>query len=162
MRRFRWVLLQVKGWLVFRRRAIVFGNFTVSNPKNVKIGANCHINHDVFLLGRVGITIGNDVVLSARCMLLDAGLESRSFADFKEHVHVDAPIKVGNGAWIGAGAIILPGVTIGEHCIIGAGSLVRRDVPARTVVAGNPAKVIRPVGLSDGLAFNVPRTAAKA
>lgn len=156
MGRIRWVLLQVKGWLIFRRRAIVFGNFTVSSPKNVKIGSNCHINHGVFLLGRVGITIGNDVVLSARCMLLDAGLESRSFVDFKEHVHVNAPIAIGDGAWIGAGAIILAGVTIGEHSIVGAGSLVRHDVPARTVVAGNPAKVIREVGLSDGLALDLP------
>jgi len=160
MGRFRWVLLQVKGWLVFGRRAIVFGNFTVSNPKNVKIGANCHINHDVFLLGRVGINIGDNVVLSARCMLLDAGLESRSLSDFKNHLHVDAPINVGNGAWIGAGAIILPGVTIGEHSIVGAGSVVRLDVPVRTVVAGNPARVIRPVGPLDGVASEVAEVAA--
>jgi acetyltransferase-like isoleucine patch superfamily enzyme len=149
MGRLKWILLQAKGWLVFGHRAIVFGNFTVANPRNVKIGKNCAINHDVFLLGRVGITIGDDVVLSARCMLLDAGLESRSMADFKDHAHVDAPICVGDGAWIGAGAIILPGVTIGEHSIVGAGSLVRKDVPARTVVAGNPAKVIRTIGPSE-------------
>lgn len=149
MGRLRWILLQAKGWLVFGRRAIVFGNFTVANPKNVKIGANCAINHDVFLLGRVGITIGDGVVLSARCMLLDAGLETRSFEKFEGHAHVDAPIKVGNGAWIGAGAIILPGVTIGEYSIVGAGSVVRKDVPPRTVVAGNPAKFIRAVGPAD-------------
>lgn len=154
MGRLRWILLQAKGWLVFGRRATVFGNFTVSNPKNVRIGSNCAINHDVFLLGRVGITIGDNVVLSARCMLLDAGLESRALGAFKDHVHVDAPITVENGAWIGAGAIILPGVTVGEHSIVGAGSLVRKDVAPRTVVAGNPAKFIRFVDGGDGPAVD--------
>lgn len=151
MGRLRWILLQAKGWLVFGRRAIVFGNFTVSNPKRVKIGANCHINHDVFLLGRTGITIGNDVVLSARCMLLDAGLDTHSLAGFDERRHIDGPIVVGDGAWVGAGAIILPGVNIGERSIVGAGSVVTKDVPARTVVAGNPARVIRSVDRQDGL-----------
>ena len=143
MGRLKWILLQAKGWLTFGRRAIVFGNFTVANPRNVKIGANCAINHDVFLLGRVGITIGDNVTLSARCMLLDAGLNSHSLPEFRHQAHVEAPITVGNGAWIGAGAIILAGVTIGEHSIVGAGSLVRKDVPARAIVAGNPARLIR-------------------
>jgi acetyltransferase-like isoleucine patch superfamily enzyme len=154
MGRLKWIWLQAKGWHLLGRRAIVFGNFTVANPKNVKIGANCHINHDVFLLGRVGITLGDNVVLSARCMLLDAGLESRSMAHFQDHAHVDAPITIENGAWIGAGAIILPGVTIGEHSIVGAGSVVRKDVPPRTVVAGNPARIIRKFGPSEAQAAN--------
>jgi acetyltransferase-like isoleucine patch superfamily enzyme len=154
MGRLRWILLQAKGWLVFGRRAVIFGNFTVSNPKRVTIGANCHINHDVFLLGRTGISIGNDVVLSARCMLLDAGLDSHSLSGFEQRRHIDGPIRVGDGAWIGAGAIILPGVTIGDQSIVGAGSVVTKDVPARTVVAGNPARVLRAVDLQDALASN--------
>jgi maltose O-acetyltransferase len=151
MGRLSWILLQAKGWLIFRRRAVVFGNFTVANPSMVKIGNNVRINHGVYLLGRAGITIGDDVVLSARCMLLDAGLDSHSLAAMSESRHVDAPITIGKGAWIGAGAIILPGVTVGEHSIIGAGSVVTRDVPARTVAAGNPAKVIRIIESEEGI-----------
>lgn len=52
-------------------------------------------------------------------------------------------IKVGNDVWIGAGAIILPGVTIGDESVVGAGSVVTKDVPAHTIVAGNPARVIK-------------------
>lgn len=150
MGRLKWIWLQAKGRIIFGRRVTVFGNFTVVNPKNVKIGSNCAINHEVFLLGRVGIAIGDDVVLSARCMLLDAGLDSRATNVRRDQEHVAAPIMIENGVWIGAGAIILPGVTIGEHSIIGAGSLVRKDVPPRTIVAGNPAKVIRPIDPTEG------------
>jgi len=151
MGRLKWIWLQAKGRLVFGRRVSVFGNFTVVNPKNIKIGSNCAINHDAFLLGRVGISIGDNVVLSARCMLLDAGLDSRAFDGLQDQVHVAAPITIENGVWIGAGAIILPGVTIGQYSIIGAGSLVRKDVPPRTIVAGNPAKIIRAIGPAENL-----------
>ena len=146
MGRLKWIWLQAKGRLVFGRRVTVFGNFTVVNPKNIKIGSNCAINHDAFLLGRVGISIGDNVVLSARCMLLDAGLDSQASDGLRDHDHVASPIIIENGVWIGAGAIILPGVTIGPNSIVGAGSLVRKDVPPRTIVAGNPAKIIRPTG----------------
>lgn len=128
---------------MFGRRVAVFGNFTVINPKRVWIGFNCAINHDVFLLGSSGITIEDDVVLSARCMILDAGLDPSTFSDPDRRTYIDGPVKIGRGAWIGAGAIILPGVTVGERSVVGAGSVVTRDVEPLSVVAGNPA---RPVG----------------
>jgi maltose O-acetyltransferase len=53
------------------------------------------------------------------------------------------PITIGSDSWVGGGAIILPGVTVGEHCVVGAGAVVTKDVPAYSVVAGNPARVIR-------------------
>ena len=56
------------------------------------------------------------------------------------------PIRIGDDVWIGGGAIILPGVSVGNAAVIGAGSVVTHDVPARTVVAGNPARVIRTIG----------------
>jgi len=129
----------VKGLLLFRRRVSVFGNFTVVVPRNVRIGRNCAVNHDVFILGRSGIDIGDNVVLSARAMLLDGGLDAGRVRGTAA-AHVDRPIRIGDGAWIGAGAIILPGVTVGEGSIVGAGSVVTRDVPAGATVAGNPAR----------------------
>lgn len=134
---------RLKAWWLFgHSRVYLFGPFTVINPRNIRMGRNVAINHDVFLLGRVGITIGDDVVLSTRCMLLDAQLDARTVVAGAP-VYDDAPITIENGAWIGAGAIILAGVTIGRHSVVGAGSVVTRDVAPGSVVAGNPARPIR-------------------
>lgn len=111
-------------------------------PKNVKIGDHCGINHGVFILGHCRIDIGSYVVLSARCMLIDAGLDKTEFRHKNFPRHVEGPIQIQDGAWIGAGAIILANVTVGKKAIVGAGSVVTRDVPAHSIVAGNPAKVI--------------------
>lgn len=138
----RW-RLAAKGRWVFGRPVAVFGDFTVIHPERVRMGANCAVNHGVFLLGRCGIDIGDDVVLSARAMLIDAGLDPRSFADLSARRYAEAPIRIEAGAWIGAGAIVLAGVTVGERSIVGAGAVVTRDVPPLTIVGGNPA---RPIG----------------
>lgn len=143
---FNWVWRVILAWkarLLLRQRVEVFGNFTVVNPSKVTVGMRCAINHGVFILGRTRIQIGDDVVLSARCMLLDGGLQPGSFLPGKTPNHDGQPIRIKDGAWIGAGAILLPGVTIGQRAIIGAGSVVTKDVPDYAIVAGNPA---RPIG----------------
>lgn len=138
--------LSLYGFYVFRKRVGVLGIFYIGNRRNVTIGSDCGINHGVFILGHNRIDIGSRVVLSARCMLIDSGLNIKDYAikDFPEHVNNF--IKIEDGVWIGAGAIILPGVTIGQKSIVGAGSVVTRDVAAFTIVAGNPA---RPIGRTD-------------
>jgi acetyltransferase-like isoleucine patch superfamily enzyme len=144
LERLRRLWLRLKAWWLFGHRRIhVYGDFTAINPRNIRVGSNVAINHGVFLLGRTGITIGNDVVLSARCMLIDGGLALDDSAPTVERAHSEAPIVLEDGAWIGAGAIVLAGVTIGRNSIVGAGSVVTRDVPPDAVVAGNPARVIR-------------------
>lgn len=133
---------RVKARRLFGQRIEVFGDFTVDNPGNVRFGTGCAINAGVHLVGRCGIDIGDNVVLSAHCMLVDAGLDPLSGSEAEPRVHVDGPIKIGSGAWICAGAIVLPGVTIGERAIVGAGSVVTTDVPPGVTVAGNPARPI--------------------
>lgn len=132
-------ILQLRGLLVFRRRVYVHGWFKVGNARNISIGSGCSINEGVYLLGRCRIVIGNEVTLSARAMLIDSGLK----VGVDERAHEDGPITVEDGAWIGAGAIVLPNVCIGRKSVVGAGSVVTRDVPPYTIVAGNPARVIR-------------------
>jgi len=107
------------------------------------------------------ISIGEDVLISYQCILADSNNHSTSYsirkndlADWKKRKHdwsttKSAPIKVSKGVWIGARAIILKGVTIGEGSVVGAGSVVTRDVPAWTIVAGNPARVIREIAKSE-------------
>lgn len=137
------LILRTKARLLFGRKIHVFGNFTVLVPKNVRIGENCSINHGVFILGRTGVVIGDNVSLSARCMLMDAGLDITNFRHAATKEHVERPIIIKSGSWIGAGAIVLSGVTIGERCIIGAGSVVTKDIPDFSIAVGNPAKVVR-------------------
>lgn len=140
--RIRYFFLQGKGLLVFKRKVGILGNFSVGNPINVTIGPHCGINHGVFILGHHKVTIGSHVVLSARCMLIDAGLDKAEFSTSEFPRHVSGPITIKDGAWIGAGAIVLPNVTVGRKAIVGAGAVVTRDVPDYAIVAGNPARMI--------------------
>ncbi len=142
MRRIISLILQLKGRYVFGKKVGILGNFTVVNPKNVTIGDHCCVNPGVFILGHHKITIGSHVVLSARCMLIDTGLDKREFVTHSFPKHVSGPITIEDGAWIGAGAIILANVTVGSKAIVGAGAIVTKDVPKFAIVAGNPAKVI--------------------
>lgn len=141
-RRVHHILLQLKGRWVFKRKVGILGNFTVLNPRNVTIGDFCGINHGVFIVGHSRVEIGSYVVLSARCMLLDTGLDKSEFLENTFPSHVGGPIKIEDGSWIGAGAIILAGVTVGRKSIVGAGAVVTRNVPPHSIVAGNPARII--------------------
>lgn len=142
IQRLRYWLLQLKGVFIFGKKVGILGNFTVVNSNNVTIGEHCGINHDVFILGHFKINIGSYVVISARAMLIDSGLDKLEFSSSLFPRHVGGPITIEDGAWIGAGAIILANVKIGRKAIVGAGSVVTRDVPDFCIVAGNPAKVI--------------------
>jgi acetyltransferase-like isoleucine patch superfamily enzyme len=138
----KWLLLQIKGRVVFGKSVGILGNFYVENPSNVSIGNDCGINEGVFILGHCGVSIGNNVVISAGAMLLDSGLDLKGYALAERPPHTEGPIVIEDGVWIGARAIILPGVTIGKKSVVGAGSVVTKSVPAFSVVAGNPAKPI--------------------
>lgn len=139
LRKIPFYLRQLKYYLLFGKRIYAHGNFKVKDRRNVSIGNRCSINEGVFILGHCRIEIGNGVTLSANCMLIDSGLD----IDSPVRVHTDAFIRIEDDAWIGAGAIILPDVVIGRGSVVGAGSIVTRSVAPYTVVAGNPARVIR-------------------
>lgn len=107
-------------------------------PSDLKIALN-------FVYHRGSLTIGDRVSIAAGVIII---LSSHSnFSDVSKHV-TQRPdsVTIGNDAWIGAGSIIMNGVTIGEGAVVGCGSVVTHDVEPHTVVAGNPAKLIRTVG----------------
>ena len=66
------------------------------------------------------------------------------------------PITVGNNVWFGGGVKVLPGVTIGDNCVIGAGSVVTKDIPANSLAVGNPCRVLRPITEADRLRYQTP------
>lgn len=105
---------------------------------SVKIGKHVFINNNTLMMARGGITIEDDVQMAADCSLL-----SNNHDLYDRQLLVCKPILVKKGAWIGARAIILPGVCVGKYAIVGAGAVVTKDVPDYAVVVGNPAHVIR-------------------
>lgn len=104
----------------------------------LKIGNNVFINSNCLAMARGGITIEDDVMLAANVQLL-----SNNHDEYDRQVLLCKPIHIKKGAWIGAGASILPGVTIGEYAIVGAGAIVTKDIGDYEVAVGVPAKVVK-------------------
>ncbi len=110
----------------------------IDMASNVHIGKNVFINNDFLCMARGGITIEDGVMIAPRVMVLTANHDL-----YNHYVLKCSPVRICRNAWIGAGAIILAGVTIGENAIVAAGAVVTKDVAPNTVVGGNPAKIIK-------------------
>ncbi len=113
---------------------------TVIRAHEVKMGHRVIIMPGSLMMAAGGITIDDDVQIAANVQLISNNhdLDNRSVITCR-------PVHICRRAWIGAGATILPGVTVGENSVVGAGSVVTRDVPPDTIVAGNPARIIRKI-----------------
>lgn len=120
----------------------VFTPLYINYGKLISIGMNVFINFDCIFLGLGGITIEDDVLIGPRVSLLSEGHPVHP-AD--RQALIPGHIHVKKNAWIGAGATILAGVTIGENAIVAAGAVVSNDVADNTVVGGVPAKLIKRV-----------------
>lgn len=105
---------------------------------SVKIGRNVLINSNLLAMARGGITIEDNAMIAANVQLI-----SNNHDPYDLCTLTCKPVLIREYAWVGAGATILPGVCIGRHAIVGAGSVVTKDVPDYAVAVGNPAKVIK-------------------
>src|SRR5699024_924468 len=101
------------------------------------------INYDAILLDCAPIRIGNDVQIGPRAQLLTAQHPVEDHDARRQGWESAAPIAIGDNVWLGGGVIVCPGVTIGENAVIGAGSVVTRDIPAAVLAVGNPCRVTR-------------------
>lgn len=120
-------------------------NVLISHPQNVHIGNRVTLNDGVTLDGKGEIFIGDGCAISFNAVILTGNLTiENGLSDLK---HTRTTVRLGNNVWIGAGAIVLPGVTIHDNVIVGAGSVVTKDLASLGVYAGNPAKLIRNVSL---------------
>jgi acetyltransferase-like isoleucine patch superfamily enzyme len=121
----------------------IMGRVCIKCPEHVEIGDHCTINDGVGIFARDEILrIGNYVRISPNAMIIPGGL---NIVDSQPppYRHYERPISIEDGVWIGAGAIVLGGVTVGHHSVIAAGAVVTEDVPPYVVVAGVPARVVR-------------------
>jgi maltose O-acetyltransferase len=116
----------------------------------IHIGARSFLNYGVIVLDVAEVRIGDDVQIATGVQLLTAThpLEAavrRAGWEYSE------PISIGDGAWLGAGVIVCPGVTIGENTVVGAGSVVTRDLPDNVLAVGNPCRVVRKIDQTEDL-----------
>lgn len=118
----------------------MFPPFYTDCGRNITVGKNVFINSNCNFQDQGGITIGDGSLIGHRVILATL---NHGIAPDDRHTLYPAPIIIGKNVWVGAGATILPGVTIGDNAIIAAGAVVTKDVPENTIVAGVPAKTIR-------------------
>lgn len=111
---------------------------------NIEIGKRFYSNHNLTILDCNKVFFGDNVLIGPNCSFYTAGhpidLQGR-----KSTLEFAKPIIVGNNVWFGGNVTVLPGVTIGDNSIIGAGSVVNKDIPSNVVAVGNPCKVIRQI-----------------
>lgn len=120
----------------------VFTPLYINYGKNTKIGKDVFINFDCIFLDLGGITIEDNVLIAPKVSLLS---EAHPISPENRQALMAGHIHIKKNAWIGAGATILPGVTIGENAVVAAGAVVSKDVPDNTIVGGIPAVIIKKI-----------------
>jgi acetyltransferase-like isoleucine patch superfamily enzyme len=123
----------------------LFPPFLCEFGKNLTIGADVFVNMGCRFQDTGGLTIGDGTLIGHGCTIttLNHAMDPARRADM-----VPAPVVIGRKVWLGAGVTVVPGVTIGDGAVVGAGAVVTRDVPADSVVAGVPARLLRTTGSS--------------
>jgi maltose O-acetyltransferase len=111
---------------------------------NIALGRNVYFNFNCVILDVARVSIGNNVLFGPAVQVYTASHPMKA-AERRSGLEFGSPVVIGDDVWLGGGAIICPGVTIGERAVIGAGSVVVRDVPAGVFAAGNPCRVIREI-----------------
>ncbi len=134
----RRILGEVKGDILIEQP------FHCDYGYNISTGRNFYSNHNLVILDGAPVTFGDNVFIAPNCGFYTAGHPLEA-SERNKGLEYARPIKVGDNVWFGAGVSVLPGVTIGDNCVIGAGSVVNKDIPANSLAAGNPCKVIKTI-----------------
>lgn len=119
---------------------------------NVHVGRNVVINFNCTFVDDGEIFIGDDCMIGPGCNLATS-IHPISPRLRRHKLQYNKPIHIGNNVWFGAGVTVLPGVTVGDNAIVGAGSVVTKDVPSNAIVAGNPARLIRMITDEDDYTY---------
>ena len=131
---------------------VVTAPFWCDYGKNITIGNNFYSNHNLTILDAADVVIGDNVYIAPNCCISTAG-HPIDFEQRNKGLEYAYPIKIENNVWIGANVTILPGVTIGENVVIGAGSVVKSDIPSNVIAVGVPCKVKREITEMDKMKY---------
>lgn len=133
----------LKGLLCIKDHVNIEPNFFCDYGYNIELGSNFYSNHNLTILDVCKVTIGDNVLFGPNVMISTATHP----LDPIERLSTEygSPITIGNNVWFGGNVSILPGVTIGDNCVIGAGSVVTRDIPESCVAVGNPCRVTKSI-----------------
>ena len=116
--------------------------------RHVHFGKNVYANFNLTLVDDTHIYIGDYTMLGPNVVIATAG--HPILPELREKAYqYNLPVHIGRNCWLGAGVVVLPGVTIGDNTVIGAGSIVTKDIPANVVAVGNPCRVMRPINDRD-------------
>lgn len=116
--------------------------------RHVHLGKNVYANFNLTLVDDTHIYVGDYTMIGPNVTLATAGHPIDPDLR-RQGLQYNMPIHIGKNCWLGAGVIVMPGVTIGDNTVIGAGSIVTKDIPANVVAVGNPCRVLREVGQHD-------------
>lgn len=144
------ILRELLGKMDAARPPFIEPPFQCDYGFNIELGADCYMNFGCVVLDCAKVTVGDNVLFGPNVQIycpghpLDPALRNGfNGPEFR------LPVTIGNDVWVGGGAILLPGITVGHGAVIGAGSVVTKDIPPMVVVAGNPAKVVRKIEKGD-------------
>lgn len=111
---------------------------------NIEIGENFYANHNLVILDGNKVKFGDNVFIGPNCGFYTAG-HPLDVARRNRGLEYAKPIEVGNNVWFGGNVIVLPGVKVGNNCVIGAGSIVTKDIPDETLAYGNPCRIVKKI-----------------
>lgn len=120
-------------------RCFINFNFTVQDDAEVTIGDDCNFGPNMTIVTPVHPMLANE---RRHMMCADGAVRHLCYAK---------PVRIGNDCWFGANVVVCPGVTVGDNCVIGAGSVITRDIPPNSFAAGNPCRVIREISEEDSM-----------
>jgi len=139
-----WINFAIQRLLRINAGAPFMVHFTsrVTGARNIRIGKDVNVSFAVsgncYIQGRNGVDIGDDTIFGPGVKIISANHD----AGLADRWTNEDPVRIGCRCWIGANAVILPGVVLGDDCVVGAGAVVTKSFPAGTVIGGNPAGAI--------------------
>ena len=123
---------------------VILDGFNVRNPNKIQIGKRCFVNINCFIQGAGGVSIGDDVLIAPNVSFYS---ENHIFENSRKRINEQGferkPIKIGNDVWIGANVVLLPGVILGDGCVIAAGAVITKSFPKNSVIGGVPGKLLK-------------------